>query len=153
MTTIHEQLTTRLAPGPAFAWIADFANAHTWDPGTERSDRLDAGPVGVGSRFRLEVRIGPRVAPMEYRITVFEPDRRVVLVGEGSGVVSEDDIRFEPVAGGTRIDYQAEIRLGGVLGLLQPFLGGAFDKLGKNAAAGMRRVLDEQADQAATVAR
>ena len=31
------------------------------------------GPVGLGSRFRLGVRLGGRVAPMEYRISVFEP--------------------------------------------------------------------------------
>lgn len=147
MTTIHEQITTTLPPERAFAWIADFANAATWDPGTQRSERLDSGPVGVGSRFALDVHMGRRIAPMEYRITVFEPDRRVLLVGEGSGVSAEDDIRFEPVdGGGTRIDYRADIRLGGLLGLVQPFLGGAFRRLGRNAAQGMQTTLDRLAD-------
>ena len=37
-----------------------------------------------------------------------------------------DEIRFEPAGTGTRIDYTADIRLGGLLRLVQPFLGGAF---------------------------
>lgn len=146
MTTIHEQIETRLDLEPAFAYVADFANASTWDPGTATSERVDSGPVGVGARFHLEVRIGGRVAPMTYRIDTFEPPHRVVLIGSGSGVSAVDDIRFERTATGTRIDYRADIRLGGLLGLLQPFLGGRFEKIGRDAAAGMRRTLDDLAD-------
>ena len=54
----------------------------------------------------------------------------VLLVGTGSGVSAVDDIRFEPLGGGTRIDYTADIRLGGLLRLVQPFLGRAFATLG-----------------------
>ena len=38
----------------------------------------------MNARFALEVRIGGRTAPMEYRITEYDHPRRVVLVGEGS---------------------------------------------------------------------
>jgi carbon monoxide dehydrogenase subunit G len=145
MTTINERIETALPLEPAFAYVADFANAATWDPGTVTSERIDAGPVGVGARYRLGVRIGGRVAPMEYRISVFEPPHRVVLVGSGSGVSAEDDIRFDTSGTGTRIDYRADIRLGGVLRFVQPFLGGAFAKIGREAAAGMRSTLDAQA--------
>jgi len=82
---------------------------------------------------------------MEYRISAFEPPHRVVLVGEGSGVSAVDEIRFEPAGTGTRIDYTADIRLGGVLRLIQPFLGRAFAKLGRDALAGMQRALDARA--------
>jgi carbon monoxide dehydrogenase subunit G len=66
-------------------------------------------------------------------------------VGEGSGVSAIDEIRFEPSGTGTRIDYSADIRLGGVLRLVQPFLGRAFAKLGRDALAGMQRTLDARA--------
>ena len=46
---------------------------------------------------------------------------------------------------GTRIDYVADIRLGGALRLVQPFLGRAFTKLGHEALAGMQRTLDARA--------
>jgi len=145
MTKLHGQIETALAIEESFAYIADFANQMHWDPNTVSSERLDEGPVGVGSRYRLGVRLGGRVAPMEYRITTFESPRRVVLAGEGSGVTATDEIRFEPVGSGTGIDYTADIRLGGALRLAQPFLGRAFDKIGREAVEGMKRTLDERA--------
>ena len=121
MTTLHERIETPLPIDDAFAYVADFANSQEWDPGVATAERIDAGPIGLGSRFRLGVRLGPRVAPMEYRISVFEPPTRVVLVGSGSGVSAVDEIRFERIAAATRVDYTADIRLGGVLRLVEPF--------------------------------
>jgi len=146
MTKLNEQIQTPLAPEAAFAFVADFANAMHWDPGVVTSERLDVGPVGVGASYRLGVRLGGRIAPMEYRISVFEPSRRVVLVGAGSGVTAVDEIRFTPIGTGTRIDYTADIRLGGLLRPVQPFLGRAFAKLGRDALDGMQRALDARAD-------
>jgi carbon monoxide dehydrogenase subunit G len=145
MTTLRGRIETPLAIEPAFAFVADFANSAHWDPGVAYSERLDDGPVGVGSRYRLGVRLSGRVAPMEYRISVFEPPARVVLVGQGSGVSATDEIRFGTTGTGTRIDYTADIRLGGLLRVAQPFLGRAFDRIGRDALAGMKRALDERA--------
>ena len=145
MTKLNEQIETALGPEAAFAFVADFAHAQDWDPGVAMSERIDAGPVGVGARYRLGVRLGGRVAPMEYRITVFEPSRLVVLAGEGSGVSAIDEIRFTPAGTGTRIDYTADIRLGGLLRLVQPLLGGQFAKLGRAALNGMKSTLDARA--------
>ena len=142
MTRLTERIETTLSIDDAFAYVADFANSSDWDPGTATSERLDAGPVGLGARYRLGVRLRGRVAPMEYRITAFEVPRRVVLTGEGSGVASVDEIRFEATATGTRIDYMADIRLGGVLRLVQPFLGGSFAKIARDAVGGMQQALD-----------
>lgn len=146
MTKLTEQIQTHLAPEAAFAFIADFANAMHWDPGVATSERVDAGPVAVGARYRLGVRLNGRVAPMEYRISTFEPPHHVVLVGEGSGVSAVDEIHFEPAGTGTRIDYTADIRLGGALRLVQPFLGRRFEKVGRDALDGMQRALDARAE-------
>ena len=84
---------------------------------------------------------------MEYRITAFEPTRRVVLAGDGSGIGAVDEIRFEPAAsgGGTHIDYTADIRLQGWMRIVEPFVGGTFDRIAKDALGGMQRTLDELA--------
>lgn len=145
MTRIHERIETALPIDAAFDYIADFANSQAWDPGTASSRRLDDGPVGAGARYALEVRMGGRVAPMEYRIRDFVRPHRVVLVGSGSNVDAVDDIRFERVGHHTVIDYTADIRLTGLLRFVQPLLGGTFDKIGRDAAAGMKAMLDAQA--------
>jgi carbon monoxide dehydrogenase subunit G len=147
VTKLSEHLETPLETRAAFDFIADFVNSSVWDPGTATSERIDSGPVGVGARYQLGVRLGKRVAPMEYRITVFDPPNRVVLAGEGSGVSAVDDIRFAPLESGkgTRVDYSADIKLRGWMRLIQPLLGGAFSRLAKSAIGGMKSELDKRA--------
>jgi hypothetical protein len=145
MAVLHERIESRLGIDEAFAFVADFANAERWDPGVASSVRLDEGPVGVGARYRLGIRMGGRVAPMEYEITGFEAPKRVVLAGRGSGVRAVDDISFAPTPAGTRIDYVADIRLQGLLRVLAPFAGGSFRRIAENARNGMQRTLDDLA--------
>lgn len=145
MTNLHFRIQTTLPIEETFAFIADFANSSRWDPGVATSERIDAGPVGLGARYALGVRMRGRVAPMEYRITTFEEPTRVVLTGAGSGVSAVDEIVFEKTTTGTAIDYTADIRLGGWMRLAQPFAGGSFEKIVNDARGGMQKALDERA--------
>jgi dehydrogenase/reductase SDR family protein 12 len=149
MTLLTEHITTALDRESAFRYVADFARQSEWDPNTLSSRRVDPGELGVGSRFALEVKVGRKAVPMEYRITEFDPPAKVVLVGEGSGVWSQDVITFTDTPDGTRVDYSAEIRLSGLLGLAQPLLGRAFATLGRRAVEGMKRELDRLAGASA----
>ena len=149
MPRLHETIETRLPVDDAFAFVADFANCPAWDPNTVTAERLDPGPVGVGARYRLGVRQRGAVVPMEYRVVTWEPGRRVVLEGAGSNVRATDEIRFEATPTGTRVDYTANILLTGWMRLIEPLAGGAFDRIAKDAAAGMERALDERAAAAA----
>jgi len=145
MTRLYEQIETTLPPEPTFDFVADFANAARWDPGVARSVGLDDEPLRLGSRFELDVRMGGRTAPMTYHVAALERPHRVVLVGTGSGVDAVDEIVFEPSGTGTRIRYTADIKLTGLLRLAQPFLSGSFERIGRDAAGGMRRTLADLA--------
>jgi len=145
MAMLREQIETSLPLDQAFAFVADFSNAAQWDPGVASSERSNEGPVGIGARYRLGVRQRGRTVPMEYEIIVFEPSRRVVLKGTGSGVAAVDDIRFEAAGTGTRIDYIADIRLRGLMRLAAPFAGSAFARIARDARDGMQRTLDRLA--------
>ena len=143
MPILREHLETQLPIEQAFDFVADFANASIWDPGVASSEAVGDRSLRVGSRYRLGVRVAGSVRPMAYRVTSLERPSRVVLTGEGSGVDAVDDIRFERTAdGGTAIDYTADIRLHGLLRLTQPFAGGAFAAIARNARDGMQRTLD-----------
>ena len=144
MPVLREQITTTLPIEDAFAFVADFANAMLWDPGVARSERVTDQLTGVGSKYRLAVRMRGNVVPMDYEITTFEAPRKVILTGKGSSVQAVDEIRFEATPAGTQIDYMADIRLRGLLRLAEPFLGGAFAKIGRDALHGMQRALDER---------
>lgn len=142
MATLTVHIYTRLAQDRAFAYVADFARGAEWDPNTVRASRLDDGELGVGSRFALAVKAGPRVLTMEYRIVEFEPPDVVVLVGEGSGVWARDRISFAATPDGTRVTYAAELKVGGLLSLLSPLLPRYLQGLGRGVREGMARELD-----------
>ena len=107
--------------------------------GVASAERLDPGPVALGSRYRLGVRMGGRVAPMEYEVAVLDVPRRVVLVGSGSGVSAVDDVRFETTPAGTRIEYTADIRLVDGCASSSRCSERHSEKIGREAADGMRR--------------
>lgn len=142
MTKLVESIDVRLARDQAFAYVADWSRQAEWDPNTTSSKQIGDGEPAVGSRYALEVKMGPRSVPMEYRITEFEAPARIVLVGEGSGVWSQDTITFTDMPTGTKVDYEAEIKLSGLLGVVQPLLGRAFDGIAKGAVAGLKRELE-----------
>lgn len=145
MAILREQINTSLPLEEAFAFVGDFANAAQWDPGVASSERTNAGPVGVGARYHLLVRVGGRLAPMDYEVTAYEPGALVVLHGSGSGVEAVDEIRFGAVPGGTQVEYMADIRLRGLLRLATPFAGGAFQRVAREAREGMHRALEQRA--------
>lgn len=149
MPRLHEIVDTRLPIDEAFAFVADFANNAIWDPNSATSVRIGEGPLGIGARYALSVRQGDKFVPMEYRVTAWEPGRRVVLEGVGPGVRATDDIRFETTPTGTRVDYTADISLTGLMRLATPFAGGAFAKIAQGAAAGMQRELEARAGSVA----
>jgi len=142
MARLRETIATSLPVERAFAFVADFANSSTWDPGVAWSERLGEGPLAVGARYRLGVEVGGWVTPMEYRITELEAPRRVVLVGRGFGVAAVDEIEFQPTETGSQIDYTADIRLTGLFRLLEPFAGRAFARIAHEARRGMQESLD-----------
>jgi dehydrogenase/reductase SDR family member 12 len=141
-TRLVEEVRTRAGREDAFAYVADFDHQAAWDPNTVSSRRLTDAPLTVGSRFALVVRMGRGTLPMEYRVTVLEPPERVVLVGEGRGIWTEDSIELREDGEETVVRYVARIRLEGILGWIQPLLGRGFQAIGRGAAAGLQRELD-----------
>ena len=130
----------------AFAFVADFANAAALGPRRRHlRARSTPGPVGVGARYRLGVRMGGRVAPMEYVVTTFEPPRRVVLAARApaSRPSTTSGSRRRRAAPGSTT--RADIRLRGLMRLVAPFAGGAFAQIARDARDGMQRALDERA--------
>ncbi len=126
-----------LAPEAAFDLLADFARTRDWDPGVVDAERLDRGPIGKGSRFRVEVAfLGRRIA-LDYRIQVYDPPWRLVLRARNDTVESLDELHFTPRGTGTRVSYEARLTLSGLAGLADPLLQLAFEPVGRAASRGL----------------
>jgi carbon monoxide dehydrogenase subunit G len=145
MTVLREELEVDRPLEEVFAFVGDFANSARWDPGVAEARNVTEGPVRIGTRYDLVVVFNGRSLPMTYEVTEYQPPSRVALRGTGSAVNALDDIRFETTPGGTRIRYTADLRLRGVLRVLEPLLRGKFEETGRRAIAGMRAALADLA--------
>jgi polyketide cyclase/dehydrase/lipid transport protein len=124
------------------AYLSDFSTTQEWDPGVVEAQRLDDGPVGLGSRFRVVARFLGRRAELTYEIVRRDADALVTLRGENATVVSLDTMRFSDTPeGGTRVSYEADLSLKGPLRVLDPLLAVAFNRVGDRATAGLRAKL------------
>jgi NAD(P)-dependent dehydrogenase (short-subunit alcohol dehydrogenase family)/carbon monoxide dehydrogenase subunit G len=144
MKRLHETIAVPRELDDVFHYTANFSNIEQWDPGINRSRKITGGPLGEGSRFRLQVKTGPTTTEMDYVITRFEPPHRVVLEGTGGSVHAIDDIRFSAEDGITRVDYTAEITVSGLAGLFEPLLDKTLDRIAKNAMSGLKEALSAE---------
>ena len=124
MIRLRETIEVARPIDEVFAYVSNFGNAAQWDPGVAESRKAGAGPIGVGTAFKLRVRFGPRSIPMEYAIREFDRPRRVLLEGKSDSVHALDDIGFVATPRGTRITYTADISLLGAFGIVEPLLKG-----------------------------
>jgi carbon monoxide dehydrogenase subunit G len=145
MARYRASIETHWTPGEAFAYLSDFSTSAEWDPGVVEADRTGPGPIGVGTEFRLVVEFLGRRTPLIYQIVEYEPPRAVTFVGENATVISHDRITVEASALGARVSYDAELKLKGVLMLVDPLMGLAFKPVGDRALAGLREVLERPA--------
>ena len=141
MARYQASIETRWTPEETFAYLSDFSTSAEWDPGVVEAERVDTGQVGEGTEFRLVAQFLGRETPLSYRIAEYRPPSVVTFRGENATVVSLDRITLEAIASGTRVSYDADLRLKGPIRLADPLLALAFDRVGNRALAGLRRVL------------
>ena len=141
MARISEPLHVPVPVETAFDHVADFTTTAGWDPGITEARRLDDGPIGLGSRFEVRLRLGLATVPLVYEISAYERPPRVVLTTRGLAYRGEDDVRFESTAEGTKVTWNALFALRGPGLLLDPVLGVGFRRTAAKAVAGLERSL------------
>ena len=125
----------------AFAYMAQFDHTREWDPGVRAAEQATAGPLGLGTRFRLDFAMGPRTTELVYEITAYDPPRAVTLIADSGWLVSHDVIEVTPTATGATIAYDATLTLKGPLRLFDRLLAVGFHRAADKALAGLRRVM------------
>jgi carbon monoxide dehydrogenase subunit G len=143
MPVITETVETDLHVEAAFDYVADFENIVEWDPGVTAVRKTTEGLPAVGTEYDLDLSYGGSPITMTYRITEWDPPRRVILEGDGDRTFAVDRISFLPLESGSSVEYQADIRMKGIYRVAEPFLGKLFRKIGDGAVAGLDQRLRE----------
>ena len=142
MARYKDTVPSSRSQADTFDYLARFSNTEDWDPGAVKGrDLQEGGPIGVGSRFSLDFKIGGRVQELVYEITEYERPRRVRLVAEGTGFTSDDEIVVSKRGERSEVTYAADVRLRGPLRLFDPLMRIGFGRVAGKAAEGLRATL------------
>ena len=150
MAHYRAALETQRPREDVFAYLSDFSTTVEWDPGVLRAERLNGAGVDEGSEFRLVAEFLGRKTSLTYQIVEYDPPHAVTFLGENSTVVSRDRITFEPTPSGTRISYDADLALKGLLRIADPLLRLVFSRVGDRALGGLKRTLAKRPSSSAS---
>jgi len=141
MISITETVTTDKPRDEVFAYLADFTTVSEWDPGIISSERT-SGDGGMGTTYAVTSDFRGRKVDLVYEVVDYQEPEVIVLRGTANSVEALDRIEFHAHGDGTRVVYNAEFTMKGLLRFAEPFMGGMFTKLGRKAIAGMDRALN-----------
>ncbi len=134
----------------AFAYLQDFTNAAAWDPGVAAAERLDDGPIRVGSRFALDLLVAGRTQRWVYEVERHQAPDRVTFATRTDRATGIDDVTVTPTATGCTVRWDATFRFAGLLGrLVDPVFDRVFQRIAGRAVDGLRPALVALAREAA----
>jgi hypothetical protein len=122
MARIEGKIVIGQPVGEVFDYVADQSNEPQYNPRMVRAEKVTAGPVSKGTRFRSAVASMGRTAEMLIECTGYN---RPSLFATTTTMRQADisyTLRFEPVAAGTRMRWSGQVRPKGALRLLGPLI-------------------------------
>jgi hypothetical protein len=131
VTTVSRTFSVDAAPEIAVPYLADFAHAEQWDPGTVRCVRIDDGSVTVGSSWHNTSKIAGISTELTYTLEQLT-DVRIVLVGRNDRATSTETIDIARSGTGSSITYTNELQFNGAAKLVAPLAKVLFEKLGND---------------------
>jgi Polyketide cyclase / dehydrase and lipid transport len=144
MARIQGEIMIHRPVEEVFDFVADERNEPRYNPGMVRAELLTPGPVGLGSRFRAEMRTWPRPVVMTTVNTGYDRPRRLVSTTRLATMDIQGTLTFDPVPVGTRMRWSWQMRPRGLLKLLTLVMAGIGRRQEEAIWTGLKRVLEAQ---------
>jgi hypothetical protein len=146
MTIFTAQATTSAGPAQAWRALIDITDWPRWTPSYKSIERLDDGPVVVGSRARVRQ---PRLAPAIYEVAEIDEGKTFTWTSTAARVRTVARHRLVPQPdGATRIELAAELT-GRLAGPVKALLGRRIQRYIGLEANGIKAAAEAARDQVA----
>ena len=140
-----ESIVTDAPPSGAFLYLSNLTNAPSWDPNITQVEQRTPGVVGLGTEFRVTMRLMGVHTTLDYHVEAYEPDRRVLFLGRSFATKVTDCVLVTRFRGGSRIRWTSDIHLFAPLALVDPIFGMLFRPTMTKALARLRESLNRLA--------
>ena len=141
MVSVERSFTSQAPPHAVFEFLADFAHAEEWDPGTVECRRL-TGDGGVGTRYRNVSSFLGRTTTVEYVAEELDPPTFLHFRGHNKQFVGHDRLHLEVAGTGTKVTYQAQMSFSGAARFATPLVAAYLPFLANKTVRQMRDRLD-----------
>ena len=120
MIRIEGEIVIERPVEEVFDFVADARNEPRYNPRMLRAEKLTPGPIGLGTRFRDEVKLMGRPAEIAIEIVGYERPRRLTDSIHLSTMDIRGGLTFDTVPAGTRMRWSWELLPRGIFKLLAP---------------------------------
>jgi Polyketide cyclase / dehydrase and lipid transport len=133
-----------------FDFVADARNELRYNPRMLRAEKLTPGPIGLGTRFRDEIRSMGRPAEITIEVIGYERPRRLTNSIHMSTMDVRGGLTFDPVPPGTRMRWAWELTPRGVFKLMTPVIAGIGRRMEQRGWASLKHVMEAEAAPSST---
>lgn len=147
MVTFDSSVTIKRSTDDVFAYVMEPSNEPRWHEDVIGVKRTSNGVIGVGSTFEWTMKfMGTHRVQME--VKEFVPGRRAVITPVSSGrLLPTLTYKFEQVRVGTMFSRHGDIRVGGVMRLIEPVMKVIAPKHMQGLLEKLKLVLEEVPDK------
>jgi uncharacterized protein YndB with AHSA1/START domain len=126
-----------------FAYVTDTSNDPAWHTDILEARRTSEGPVGIGTTWHLRFKPAMGVSEGETEVVAFEPNRKEVQQGVMGPMQPTLTYLFEPADRGTRFTRRVQIKVSGVMRLMEPLMWLMTPRRNAGFVANLKRVLEQ----------
>jgi carbon monoxide dehydrogenase subunit G len=141
-TSVHSSITIDRPIEEVFATLTNVENTGTWFPGNVKEWWTSPPPHGLGSTRRARVKVGPITIENDAVATEYQPPTRAAMKGTSKNAPFEALITFAPVEGGTRVDANIDLFMGGPAKLLGGMFTRWYEKGWDQGLANLKRMME-----------
>jgi hypothetical protein len=144
MIRIEGEIVINRPVDEVFDFVADARNEPRYNPRMLRAEKLTPGPIGLGTRFRDEIKSMGRPAEITIEIIGYERPRRLTDSIGMSTMEIRGGLTFDPVPAGTRMRWSWEMMPRGAFKVLTPLVARIGRRQEQRIWGDLKRVMEAQ---------
>lgn len=127
-----------------FAYVTDTSNDPAWHSDILEARKTSKGPIGRGTTWRVRFKPVMGVSEGDMEVVAFEANRKEVQQGAMGPMQPTLTYLFEPAGGGTRFTRRVEIKVSGMMRLIEPLMSLMTPRGNARFLANLKKVLEER---------
>lgn len=142
MAKIEDELLIHRPVDVVFDMVADQRSEPAYNPKMINSEKLTAGPIGVGTRFRATTAAGRRPVDMLIEYTTFDRPSTLASSTRMAGADVHGVLTFTPHPAGTLLRWSWEVTPKGAYRLLTPLIAWLGRRQERRIWTGLKHLLE-----------